>query len=58
MLYTVESGSPHARYALLTQSDQGWRVELVAVAYDHMRAANQARRNGRLDWEAEIEAPP
>ncbi len=49
--HVIETGSPHARYAILEQHDQVWQVELIAVAYDHLRAANQARQNNRLDWE-------
>jgi putative phosphoesterase len=49
--HVMETGSPHARYVLLEQRDSGWHVEFVAVAYDYLTAANQARRNGRLDWE-------
>lgn len=47
----VENGTPHARYALVEKGAAGWRVEMVAVAYDWREAAELARRNGRLDWE-------
>jgi hypothetical protein len=47
----METGSPDARFALLEKSDRGWIADLVAVPYDHARAANEARRNGRVDWE-------
>lgn len=36
--------------AVLTGEAEDLRIELVAVAYDHERAAAQAERNGRLDW--------
>ena len=49
--HVVETGSPHARYALLEQHRRGWRSEFVSVPYDYMSAARQAQRNGRLDWE-------
>jgi hypothetical protein len=52
--HVVETGSPHARYALLEQRDRGWRVELVGVAYDHISAAHQAQRNDRPDWEVAL----
>jgi predicted phosphodiesterase len=52
--HVVEAGAPHARYALIERSDSGWRVELRAVPYDHDRAADQARRNGRSDWESAL----
>ncbi|CAN5856624.1 metallophosphoesterase family protein [soil metagenome] len=49
--HVIETGSPHARYAILEQQHLTWQVEFVAVAYDYLRAANQARQNNRLDWE-------
>jgi putative phosphoesterase len=49
--HVMETGSPDARFALLEKSDRGWIADLVAVPYDHARAANEARRNGRVDWE-------
>lgn len=48
--YRVESGSPHARYALLHRGPGGFSVEQVAVSYDHEGAARQAEQNGRPDW--------
>jgi predicted phosphodiesterase len=47
--HAMESGSPHARYALLERRAHGWSVELVAVAYPWAEAAATARRNGRPD---------
>ena len=52
--HVMESGSPHARYALLTRSANMWQVELIAVLYDHMHAAAQARKNQRPDWEVAL----
>jgi predicted phosphodiesterase len=49
--HVMETGSPHARYAILENIERGWRVEMVALEYDHHQAADQARKNGRLDWE-------
>lgn len=46
----VENGSPHARYALVTDTAAGWRVELRAVPYDHWAAVRRAEANGRPDW--------
>ncbi len=50
--HVMETGSPHARYAIMELGDDGWKTELVAIPYDHLTAAKRARRNGRLDWEA------
>jgi predicted phosphodiesterase len=49
--HVMETGSPHARYAILENKNGAWRVELVAVAYNHLMAAEQARKNNRPDWE-------
>lgn len=48
--HVVEMGSPHARYAILTLVQGGWRVEHVAVWYPWERAARAARAHGRHDW--------
>lgn len=48
--YTVENGSPHARYALVERRADGWEAELLAVAYDWEGAAAKARAAGREDW--------
>lgn len=52
--HVMETGSPDARYAIIEQSDRGWHAELIALPYDHQRAAEQARRNGRRDWEINL----
>jgi putative phosphoesterase len=49
--HVVESGSPHARYAILENRDESWTSELIAVPYDYQTAARQAGKNGRPDWE-------
>lgn len=48
--HIIENGSPHARYAVLEQTGQGWQVDLRAVPYDHLAQAGVAARNGREDW--------
>jgi predicted phosphodiesterase len=48
--HVMETGSPHARYALLEMCEDSWRVEHVAVPYDADSAAQTAERNGRPDW--------
>lgn len=45
--HVMESGSHHARYALVTRCADGWTAELRAVDYDYEAAARQAERNGR-----------
>lgn len=54
--HVVESGSPHARYALLHPLPAGgWRVELRAVAYPWAEAAAAARANGSEAWAVALE---
>jgi predicted phosphodiesterase len=48
--HAMEAGSPHARYALLSASGEGWHVTHVALTYDWQHAASEAERNGRSDW--------
>lgn len=50
-----ETGSPHARYSIITKSDTGWVVENFAVTYDWSKAVLTARKNGRDDWAYWIE---
>jgi hypothetical protein len=46
----IETGSPHARYALFERGAAGWHVTLRAVAYDWEGAAQRADQEGRPDW--------
>lgn len=48
--YAMESGSPHARYAILHRIGHSWQVEHVQVPYDFEYAASVARTNQRPDW--------
>ena len=48
--HTMENGTPHARYCILTPGPGGWTPEPIAVAYDWPAAAEAALRNGRPDW--------
>jgi hypothetical protein len=46
----AENFTPHARYALVERTAQGWQVEQVAVPYDWDAASDLAARNGRSEW--------
>ena len=48
--HVIETGAPHARYALIERGASGWNVSLRAVAYDWEAAAQRADREGRPDW--------
>jgi predicted phosphodiesterase len=46
----IETGSPHARYALMEKTPQGWNVQLRSIAYDFKPMAQLAEQRGRPDW--------
>jgi predicted phosphodiesterase len=50
----VETGSPHARYALMERASEesgaSWHVQLRSVAYDFEPMARLAEQRDRADW--------
>ncbi|MDJ1160055.1 metallophosphoesterase family protein [Chelatococcus sp. SYSU_G07232] len=48
--HVSETGSPHARYAVLTLGEHGAEIELLAIPYDWESAAVEAEKNGRPSW--------
>jgi predicted phosphodiesterase len=49
--HVSETGSPHARYAMVTVQDAKHpAIDLIAVEYDWESAAEVAARNGRPSW--------
>lgn len=54
--YKMESGSPHAKYAILSKVQGQWMVSHIAVPYDWQKAAARARENGRPDWAVWLES--
>ena len=52
--HVMETGSPHARYAVIGETPSGFAAEIVAVAYDWESTAALADRNGRPDWAAAL----
>jgi len=48
--HRIESGTPHARYAIIRRRAAGWDLEHRALRYDWEAASECARRNGRADW--------
>lgn len=47
--HVMDSGAPHARYALIEKLSSGWAVELHAVPFDFELAASQAENAGRSE---------
>lgn len=48
--HVVETGSPHARYAVVQKTTHGWKTDLRSVAYDFEPMALLAERRNRPDW--------
>jgi putative phosphoesterase len=46
----VETGSPHARYAIVHKTRQGWHTELRSVPYNFEPMARLAEQRERPDW--------
>ncbi|MGM8061852.1 metallophosphoesterase family protein [Vogesella indigofera] len=50
--HRVQTGAPHASYAIAERVAAGWQVQLLRIAYDWQQAAQRATDNGRPDWAA------
>jgi predicted phosphodiesterase len=48
--HVMETGAPHARWAVVERGAAGWQAQLRATAYDWETAAARAQANGRGDW--------
>lgn len=46
----IETGSPHARYAIAEQTASGWRIDFRRVVYDFESMAKLADERQRPDW--------
>ena len=53
--HKMETGSPHARYALISKTSAGSSVEQIAVPYDWNKAAQKARQLGQDEWATWLE---
>ena len=49
-LHYVDTGSPHARYAIIDREAQTLKVDFIAVEYDWEAAAKEAAAANRLNW--------
>ena len=49
-LHYMETGSPHARYALLDLENDAWRATFITLEYDWGAASREAARHDRPDW--------
>ena len=48
--HVMEVGSPHARYALMTNNNGAWNFQEKMLTYDWDTAAREAGKNGRPGW--------
>jgi putative phosphoesterase len=48
--HVSESGSPHARYAMLDLTEGEMAIEFIALPYGYEEAAKRAGANGRPEW--------
>lgn len=48
--HRMQTGSPHARYCVLTKDNNRWSMEQISLEYDWEKAAALAQTNGRPDW--------
>ena len=48
--HTMESGSPHAKYCIVSRDDSEYSVEFIEVPYKWPKAAEIASVNNREDW--------
>jgi len=53
--HKMETGSPHARYAMISKTAAGWTVDQIVVPYAWDKASGKARRLGQNDWAAWLE---
>ena len=50
--HAMQTGTPHARYAIISRTGAEWRVEDLRIKYDWDTAAETALKNQRPDWAA------
>jgi predicted phosphodiesterase len=48
--HVIETGTPHARYAIVERRGSRWHVQFRVLEYDWDSAAGDAHREGRDDW--------
>ncbi|MDQ2766938.1 MAG: metallophosphatase family protein [Gemmatimonadota bacterium] len=48
--HVMETGTPHARYAIVERRGARWHVHFRVLEYDWDAAASDAYREGRNDW--------
>lgn len=54
--HKVEAGTPHASYAIVEKTADGWAVSFRQVPYNHLAMARLAADRGRGDWASGLES--
>ena len=54
--HIMETGSPHARYAIIEYKKKIQNVNMISVLYDYNIASRQALNNNRPDWAKGLQA--
>jgi len=54
--HIMETGSPHARYAVIEFQARIRSIEIISVPYDYQSAIKQALKNNRNDWAKGLES--
>ena len=49
-VHTMETGTPHAHYCIVTRNRGNCKIEHISLPYDWEQAASQACKNNRKDW--------
>jgi len=52
--HVVESGSPHASYAIIEKDHDAWDIEFIHVKHEWEKAAEKAGTEKRFDWESAL----
>ncbi len=50
VFHKMESGSPHASYAIVSKDETAWKFEHVKISYNWEKAVAVASKNHRDDW--------
>ena len=48
--HKMQAGTPHARYCIISKTENDHRIENISVKYDWDTASKTAETNGRPDW--------
>ncbi len=50
VLHSMENYCPHASYAILEKTTEGWTIQQLKVSYPYLQAVRKAQEQQREDW--------